>query len=124
VRYRANGVGRELGECHCAQCRKQAGHRHASAYTTQDNVAIEGADAITWFRASPLAERGFCSTCGSHLFWKASPVDYIGIAAASIDDPSGLRLAKHIFVADKPAYYDIDDGLPQFPAYDKPFPPE
>ncbi len=31
----------------------------------------------------------------------------------AIDTPTGVRLAKHIFVADKGDYYDIEDGLPQ-----------
>jgi hypothetical protein len=43
-----------------------------------------------------------------------------GILAASLDEPSGLRMAKHIFVDDKGDYYEITDGLPRFAGYDKP----
>jgi virginiamycin B lyase len=60
------------------------------------------------------------SGCGSHLFWKPSNEDYIGILAASVDEPSGLRMAKHIFVDDKGDYYEITDGLPQYAGYDRP----
>lgn len=124
VRYQANSVSREVTECHCSQCRKQAGHRYAGTWARTSDVAIEGADTITWYRASPDAERGFCSICGSHLFWKQSNEDNMGILAASVDEPSGLRLAKHIFVANKGDYYEITDGLPQFPGYDPEFTPE
>jgi hypothetical protein len=31
----------------------------------------------------------------------------------AFDAPTGTRLEKHIFVADKGDYYDIGDGLPQ-----------
>ena len=120
VRYRASGVSRQVTECHCSECRKQAGHRYASAGAKASNIEIEGAANVTWYRASPDAERGFCSTCGSHLFWKPSNEDYIAILAASIDEPTGLRMAKHIFVDDKGDYYEITDGLPQFAGYDKP----
>lgn len=120
VRYGANGVSLEVTECHCSQCRKQAGHRYASTGTKTSNIEIEGAASVTWYRASPNAERGFCSICGSHLFWKPINEDYIGILAASIDEPSGLRMAKHIFVDDKGDYYEITDGLPQFAGYDTP----
>ena len=120
VRYRANGVSRQVTECHCSQCRKQAGHRHASTGAKTSDIEIEGAANITWYRASPDAERGFCSTCGSHLFWKQSTRDHTGVLAASLDEPSGLRLAKHIFVDDKGDYYEIADGLPRFAGYDKP----
>jgi len=120
VRYRASGVSRQVTECHCSQCRKQAGHRYASTGTRASDLEIEGGANVTWYRASPDAERGFCSTCGSHLFWNRSNEDYIGILAASVDEPSGLRMAKHIFVSDKGDYYEITDGLPQFAGYDKP----
>ncbi len=120
VRYRASGVSRQVIECHCSQCRKQAGHRYASTGAKASAVEIEGAETITWYRASPAAERGFCSTCGSHLFWRPSDEDYIGILAASFDEPSRLSMAKHIFVEDKGDYYEITDGLPQFAGYDKP----
>ena len=124
VRYRASDVSRQVIECHCSQCRKQAGHRYASIEARSDAVEIDGATNITWYRASPHADRGFCSTCGSHLFWKPSGEDYIGILAASIDEPTGLQMAKHIFVEDKGDYYDITDGLPQFAGYDRPVVPE
>jgi hypothetical protein len=120
VRYRASGVSRQVTECHCSQCRKQAGHRHASTGAKSSDIEIDGAANITWYRASPEAERGFCSRCGSHLFWKQSTRDYTGILAASLDQPSWLRIAKHIFVDDKGDYYDITDGLPQFAGYDRP----
>lgn len=120
VRYHAVGVNPDASECHCSQCRKQSGHRFASTGARTGDIEIDGADTITWFRASPAAERGFCSICGSTLFWKRSDQDYTAILAASIDAPNGLRLAKHIFVADKGAYYDIADGLPQFTDYTAP----
>ncbi len=120
VRYRALGVRREVTECHCSQCRKQSGHRYASTGARASEMEIDGAQNITWFRASDEAERGFCSTCGSTLFWKPSGRDYIGILAASIDDAEGLEVTKHIFVEDKGSYYAITDGLPQFAGYDNP----
>jgi hypothetical protein len=120
VRYRARGVKREVTECHCSQCRKQSGHRYAGTSAKTSDIEIDGAANITWYRASPDAERGFCSTCGSHLFWKQSNGDNTGILAASFDEPSGLRMAKHIFVDNKGDYYDITDGLPQFAGYDRP----
>ena len=31
------------------------------------------------------------------------------------DMPTGLKMGYHIFCDDKPDFYDITDGLPQFP---------
>lgn len=123
VGYRASRVSSDVTECHCSQCRKQSGHRYASAGAKAGDVEIEGAANLTWFRASPHAERGFCSTCGSHLFWKSLKDDEMAILAASVDEPTGLRLAAHIFVDDKGDYYELDDGLPKFSGYDTPYSP-
>jgi len=123
VRYCASRVGSEITECHCSQCRKQSGHRWATADAKTDDVEIDGAGDITWFQASPGAERGFCSTCGSMLFWRSLTDDDMAILAASIDEPTGLRMASHIFVEDKGDYYEIADGLPQFTGYDTPYEP-
>jgi len=120
VRYRADHIGTEVTECHCSQCRKQSGHRYAVVDARTGDVDIEGADNITWFRASPAAERGFCATCGAHLFWRSLEDDEMEILAASVDEPTGLELTSHIFVEDKGDYYEITDGLPQFISHDTP----
>ena len=120
VRYRAGLIGEEISECHCSQCRKQSGHRYAVIETRSGLVNIEGADALTWFKSSDAAERGFCATCGSHLFWRSLSDDEMAILAASIDTPTGLRVGQHIFVESKGDYYEITDGLPQFSGYDTP----
>ena len=61
-------------------------------------------------------ERGFCRRCGASLFWRRSGADRISIAAGTLDGPTGLRTAAHIFVADRGDYYEITDDLPRFPA--------
>jgi hypothetical protein len=120
VRYRASRLRPQVTECHCSQCRRQSGHRWAATAADMDDLEIEGADAITWFAATADASRGFCATCGSTLFWKPADETRMGILAASVDEPNGLSLAKHVFVESKGRYYEIDDGLPRFESYDKP----
>lgn len=100
--------------CHCSQCRRQTGHYYAATNVALDAIAIEGGEHLTWFRASQFARRGFCSTCGSVLFWQRDGADDISVMAGSFDAPSGLVGEAHIFVADKGDYYEIEDGLPQF----------
>ncbi len=99
--------------CHCGQCRKQSGHVWASTSTHQDNLSFSASDPLRWFRASDIARRGFCSACGSFLFWQHNDEDTISISMGALSEPTGLHLARHIFVADKGDYYDITDDLPQ-----------
>ena len=83
-------------------------HRRA-----EGGLELTAAADLAWYRSSDAAERGFCRVCGSSLFWRADRRDHVSIAAGSLDDSSGLRLAEHIFVADKAGYYELTDGLPQ-----------
>jgi hypothetical protein len=76
-------------------------------------VSIHGGDNITWFRSSEKVRRGFCTTCGSSLFWDPLHRDRIGIAMGAFDQPTATRLAIHVHVSSKGDYYDITDALPQ-----------
>jgi len=97
--------------CHCSQCRRQSGGIWSSAHVAEEALHITG--DVSWYNASPEAQRGFCATCGSFLFWKRSDEDTISFSLGAIDNPTGLKLEKHIFVAEKGDYYDIADGVTQ-----------
>lgn len=99
--------------CHCSKCRKHSGHYFVSTDVRRSAVNIHGADKITWFRSSEKAERGFCSVCGSSLFWSPFHKDWIGVAMGALDSPTGTGIALHIFVAEKGDYYQIGDNVPQ-----------
>lgn len=99
--------------CHCSQCRRQSGHYWASTDIDKDRIVIHGSEAVRWYQASEKVRRGFCSTCGSFLFWEPLGGARTAIAMGAFDAPTGTRLGHHIFVADKGDYYEIGDGLPQ-----------
>ena len=110
VRYETEGPLRPVVACHCTQCRKTSGHHVAATSAPRDGVVIEG--RVQWYQSSAEARRGFCPVCGSNLFWDG-PGRHLSIFAGTLDAPSGVRLAGHIFCADKGDYYDIDDDLPK-----------
>jgi len=111
VTFQVSGTPRGVSACHCGQCRKQSGHIWASAHVPKADLEITGTPG--WYAASEGATRGFCARCGSFLFWAAHDEDQISFALGALEGPTGLRLERHIFVADKGDYYDITDGLPQ-----------
>ena len=113
VRFAVAGALRPVTFCHCSQCRKQTGLYYAATAAPRDAVSVTGEDAITWFAASDHAERGFCSTCGSALFWREIDGERLSILAGSFDRQTELRADKHIFVADKPNWYELADALPK-----------
>src|SRR5689334_5666298 len=99
--------------CHCRQCRKQSGHFFASTDVPRSALTVNGMESVTWFQSSERVRRGFCSRCGSALFWDPVKRDWIGIAMGAFDTPTDTHLRVHIFVADKGDYYEIADSLPQ-----------
>jgi hypothetical protein len=113
VSFTVAGDLRAPDACHCVQCRKQSGHYFASANVPRAMLVITGQENVSWYQSSVNVRRGFCSTCGSFLFWDPLARDWIAIAMGAFDTPTATHLEKHIFVADKGDYYDITDGLPQ-----------
>ena len=111
VTYTVSEPLRPVVACHCQQCRKTSGHHVAATSAPRDSVVVKG--EVTWYQSSDIARRGFCAICGGNLFWDG-PGENISIFAGTLDEPTGLTLAGHIFCADKGDYYTLDDGLPQF----------
>jgi len=114
VHFKTTGQLRGVVYCHCSQCRKQSGHYYATTNVLDKDLSVEGAENITWYRSSEFAERGFCRTCGSALFWKSPRLDYTSVLAGLFDKPTGLTEYCHIYLADKGDYYSVDDELPKF----------
>ena len=100
--------------CHCTQCRKQTGHYFASTNVPRDALTIEGENKVGWYRSSDKVRRGFCTTCGSVLFWDPPHKDWTSIAMGAFD-ATGSHLEMHIWVSQKGDYYEIADGRPQHP---------
>jgi hypothetical protein len=115
VRYRVAGTLRDLVNCHCAMCLKWHGHVGAYSDAADEELAIEGGEALAWYRSSGLAARGFCRHCGSSLFWKREGSARTSIAAGTLDQPTDLRTVRHIFTETLADYDAITDGLPRLP---------
>ena len=115
VTFEVSGELHPPDACHCSQCRKQSGHYWASTDVPRARLAITGADKLTWFQSSEKVRRGFCTICGSFLFWDPVRRDSLAVAMGAFEQPTGTQLALHIHVADKGDYYELGDGLPQNP---------
>ncbi|MEO1265854.1 MAG: GFA family protein [Pseudomonadota bacterium] len=116
VRFRVHGKLRPPIACHCGQCQRASGHFVVATQALATDATITGADAITWYRSSDIADRGFCARCGSQLFYRPHDRKRLSIMMGVLDrpHPPELRLAAHIFTGDRAMYYDIADGCPQF----------
>ncbi|MEP3889457.1 MAG: GFA family protein [Hellea sp.] len=108
ITYLIEGPLRSVSACHCNQCRKSTGHYVASTQCMTSDLNING-DSLVWFKSSLTAERGFCSTCGSNLFWSEFESNKTSIWAGTIDGPTGLKMTNQIHSESKGDYYELPD---------------
>jgi hypothetical protein len=108
---------RDVLICHCEECRRWHGHISAFTAARREDLAVRDERALRWVdtpSSDAEARRGFCGECGSSLFWDAPGRQTISIAAGTLDDDNGLRVAGHIYVAGRAGYDELpDDGLPR-----------
>ncbi len=112
VRYEVRGPLRAVVDCHCSQCRRTSGHFAAFTATRPEDLVLIESGGLRWYRSSARGRRGFCEVCGSSLFWEPASGERVSIAAGTLDLPTGLATAAHVFVEDAGDYYTIGDGLP------------
>lgn len=114
VRYQVKGPLRDVINCHCSMCQRLHGNFGPHSKAPKGNITITKGDGLAWYKTSDVARRGFCRECGSGLFWEPFELDATGIIAGSLDESISMKTIGHIFVGEKPDYYEIADDLPQF----------
>ncbi|QKC98466.1 GFA family protein [Mesorhizobium sp. NZP2298] len=78
--------------CHCDMCRRATGSAFAVlAWVPSQSLTWTGAEP-NCRRSSPIAQRGFCSACGSplSLTYDASPNE-VALHVGTFDDPASLQ---------------------------------
>lgn len=96
----------QMDACHCTRCRRWGGGPMLTVHCGPD-VQFTGKERITAFQSSEWAERGFCSTCGTHLYYKLLPTgDYI-MPAGLFQDSQSFVFHEQVFIDEKPASYEF-----------------
>jgi len=114
VSFEVTGPLPRATACHCSMCRKATGNYEVGVDVEKSAVTVRGKDNVTWFQSSETARRGFCSRCGSPMFFEFLKADKIGLMLGSFDGPTGIRVSEHIYVGNKGDYYELCDGAPQY----------
>ncbi|MEM6477221.1 MAG: GFA family protein [Pseudomonadota bacterium] len=105
-----SGMAKEVDVCHCDMCRRNYGAFGAMVAGVE--FQIEGGDHVGTYSASDWAERCFCKTCGSALWYRFTPTDFYSFSAGLFDLPDGLPIKQQIFVEEKPDWYDLAQESP------------
>ncbi len=83
------GDHKEVGLCHCSTCRRWSGGPLFAVHCGKE-VRFRGLTPVA-YRSSEWAERGFCPTCGTHLFYHLLPTDEYIVPACFRANPSNWR---------------------------------
>jgi hypothetical protein len=117
VEFEADHQGAEVVVCHCGQCRKQSGHLWSATAVPNVSLKLSKETTLAWYAASNFAKRGFCSACGTSLFWRENDGENTHVGLGVLNAPTNLKLQKHIFMAHKGDYYEVADDLPKVDDY-------
>ncbi|MEH6577835.1 MAG: GFA family protein [Amphritea sp.] len=107
-------INNSFSACHCSICRKWGGGGPLMALDCGTDVSIEGEESISVFDSSTWAERGFCSNCGTHLFYRIKqnqgyiiPIGLFDTKKVDDDqfDSEQFKFDLQIFIDEKPGYY-------------------
>jgi hypothetical protein len=110
VSITVSGMHPEVDICHCAMCQRWGGAFFAGM--KGEGVTVSGEEAITVYASSAWAERAFCGTCGSNLWYRFTPTGHRSFLAGLFDLPPGIGIERQIFVDEKPDWYDIAQDSP------------
>lgn len=115
VRYRAQARRLTAMVCHCRDCQKQSG----SAFSVIFGIA---AADVTWLGAlhthaqqadsGRRVHRRFCPDCGSPLVTEVPErPGTVFIKAGTLDDPSVLQPALHLWCQSKQPWVSLPEGV-------------
>jgi hypothetical protein len=90
VRYRLDAAPTGANVCHCRMCQKAGGAPFMAfaGVPLRDFVVTRG--QVATFVSSDIAERGFCSACGTPLTYRGLKAAHISVTIGSLDEPNAV----------------------------------
>jgi len=113
VTLTADEVKPTFSACHCGMCLRWSGGSPFFAVSAK-GIAFGGEENIARYDSSEWAERGFCRTCGTSLFYFLRPTGSYHLSAGLFDDRSKMELALEIFIDRKPPGYALAGDHPRW----------
>jgi len=101
--------------CHCSMCQRA----HGAPVVTWVGVAEEqfrlsSDNCLKWHKSSADSERGFCSTCGSTLFFRSKRwPGQVHVVRSNIHGPIDVLPAAHVYWESHALWFKFEDTLPR-----------
>ena len=120
LQFEATLPSKWVAHCHCTMCQRSGG----SAFVTwvgldEDNCKIlDPQHRLQWYKSSDQGERGFCSRCGSTLFFRSGRwAGELHVTLANFLGPVDRAPQAHVFWDTHVDWVRLDagDGLRRVP---------
>lgn len=108
VRIMTDKLSESVGACHCDACRSWGGGPMMAVGCGSD-LRIEGEEHVSVFDYSAWADRGFCSKCGSHLFYRIKQNNEYIVPAGLFGDDVSFDFGHQVLIDEKPEYYSFSN---------------
>ena len=106
VTITAANMHTEVSICHCSMCRNWGGGPFLATHCGSE-VKIEPEEKVKRYLSSAWAERGFCTDCGTHLFYHMPQSKEYIVPIGLFEQQQQINLSSQIFIDEKPDYYDF-----------------
>ena len=133
IRYEVTGPEIDAELCHCRMCQRFSGGpvlawasfpKEALRFTQGEPKYYQSSQGgPKYYESSPIAERGFCSNCGSSLTYRGlvpQLADWIFVCVGCFDDPETFAPIWHLGIESQMPWLDIHDDLPRVRCQDSP----
>ena len=97
--------------CHCSICRTWSSSPLFAVTAT--SLELSGQEHITVYASSDWAERGFCGTCGTSLFYRLKEPNQYIVCCGVFEDQSVFTMESEIFVDENPGGYAFAGDHPR-----------
>lgn len=105
VRITAQRADPVIRACHCEMCRRHTSAMFMSIPTVPGSITVTG--PAKTYRSSGWAERGFCGTCGSTLWYETVADQHRNLSAGLFENAAGNTMALEFFADQTPAGYAL-----------------
>lgn len=118
VRFEILEASTPIGMCHCSKCRRVSGvASNAELMVAKEQLVWQaGEESLSHFSLPDGWSTAFCTTCGSPAPKLHPSGGAWWVPAGLLDQPTGLRVAGHIFVGSKADWEEIGGTAPQYQA--------
>jgi hypothetical protein len=117
VRWSYDSEPSAMLHCPCSVCSKH----HCTLFATFVAGPLgtfhwrAGTGQIATWQSSAQGRRSFCTVCGSKVAGVEHDSKQVFMPAVALEGELGIRPQMHLFVGSKAPWFEIHDGVPQYP---------